>query len=153
MKHFLLPLIALLLLSAKPLHAQSVKTSYDSTLAKKLNADEYGMKQYVLVLLKTGTAQNVSQTVTDSLFKGHMANLSRLAKAGKLAVAGPFSKDQMYRGLIILNTTTMEEARQLIDTDPAVKAKLLDAEFLHWYGSAALAETLEIHKRINKKSH
>ena len=153
MKHLLFPLIAFTLLSVKPLRAQSAKASYDSTLAKKLNADEYGMKQYVLVLLKTGPAQNVSQTVTDSLFKGHMANLSRLAKAGKLAVAGPFSKDQMYRGLIILNTTTMEEARQLIDTDPAVKAKLLDAEFLQWYGSAALAETLEIHKRINRKSH
>ena len=35
-------------------NAQSTNKEYDSVLAKKLNADPYGMKKYYLVLLKTG---------------------------------------------------------------------------------------------------
>ena len=35
---------------------RSTNKEYDSVLAKKLNADPYGMKKYYLVLLKTGPA-------------------------------------------------------------------------------------------------
>jgi uncharacterized protein YciI len=133
--------------------AQSSKVAYDSTLAKKLNADEYGMKKYVLVLLKTGSATGFSKSATDSLFKGHMQNINKLVAEGKLVVAGPFAKNDKYRGLFILNVATIEEGKKLVETDPAVQAKMLDMDFLVWYGSAALSETLEIHKKIEKKSH
>ncbi|SEI70104.1 Uncharacterized conserved protein YciI, contains a putative active-site phosphohistidine [Dyadobacter sp. SG02] len=134
-------------------HAQSNQAAYDSTLAKKLGADEYGMKKYVMVLLKTGTATGLPKTQTDSLFAGHMQNINRLADSGKLVVAGPFFKNDKYRGIFILNADSLEEGKKLVETDPAVQAKLLDMDLLMWYGSAALAETLEIHKKIEKKSH
>ncbi|MCE7043844.1 YciI family protein [Dyadobacter sp. CY312] len=134
-------------------NAQSVSPGYDSTLAKRLNADDYGMKKYVLVLLKTGSATNLNKATTDSLFTGHMTNINTLAENGKLVVAGPFFKNDKYRGIFILNASTIEEGKQLVATDPAIKANLLEAEMLLWYGSAALSETLEIHKRIEKKSH
>jgi len=126
---------------------------YDSTLAKKLGADEYGMKKYVMVLLKTGTATGLPKSKTDSLFAGHMQNINRLADSGKLVVAGPFFKNDKYRGIFILNADSLEEGKKLVETDPAVQAKLLDMDLLMWYGSAALAETLEIHKKIERKSH
>ncbi len=44
----------LLLLAAIQLFGQSENPDYDSELAKKLGADDYGMKMYVLVILKTG---------------------------------------------------------------------------------------------------
>ena len=44
----------LLMLSCFSLQAQN--TEYDEALAKKLGADEYGMKQYVFAILKTGSA-------------------------------------------------------------------------------------------------
>lgn len=136
------------------LHAQAQATNatYDSTLAKKLNADDYGMKKYVMVFLKTGSATGLSKSRTDSLFAGHMQNINRLAESGKLVVAGPFLKNDKYRGIFILNAASIEEGKQLVETDPAVQAKLLDAEMLMWYGSAALGETLEIHKKIEKKT-
>ncbi|WP_353717674.1 YciI family protein [Dyadobacter sp. 676] len=127
--------------------------AYDSTLAKKLNADEYGMKKYVMVFLKTGSAANVPKSRSDSAFAGHMQNINRLAASGKLVVAGPFFKNDKYRGIFILNADTIEEGRKLVETDPAVQAGLLDMELLMWYGSAALAEIPEIHKKIEKKSH
>ena len=133
--------------------AQSSNTAYDSTLAKKLNADEYGMKKYVMVFLKTGSATNVPKSKSDSAFAGHMQNINHLAETGKLVVAGPFFKNDKYRGIFILNADSIEEGRRLVETDPAVQAKLLDMDLLMWYGSAALSETLEIHKKIEKKSH
>lgn len=133
--------------------AQSANAAYDSTLAQKLHADEYGMKKYVMVFLKTGSATNVPKSRSDSAFAGHMQNINRLAETGKLVVAGPFFKNDKYRGIFILNADSIEEGRKLVETDPAVQAKLLDMDLLVWYGSAALAETLEIHKKIEKKSH
>ncbi|SDE27835.1 YCII-related domain-containing protein [Dyadobacter soli] len=147
--------ITLLILASliAPKFGYSQSTAYDSTLAKKLGADEYGMKKYVMVLLKTGTATGLPKSRTDSLFAGHMQNINRLADSGKLVVAGPFFKNDKYRGIFILNAESLEEGRKLVESDPAVQAKLLDMDLLMWYGSAALAETLEIHKKIEKKSH
>ncbi len=36
--------------------ARDPSHEYDSTLARQLGADDYGMKTYVLVILKIGTA-------------------------------------------------------------------------------------------------
>ena len=133
------------------LAAQSENPKYDSVLAKSLGGDDYGMKMYALVILKTGTA-SFDKKKTDSLFTGHMANINRLADAGKLVVAGPLRKnDKTYRGIFILDAKTIEEANQLLETDPAVKEKLLDAEVFQWFGSAALPTYLPNHEKIERK--
>ena len=125
---------------------------YDSVLAKKLNADEYGMKTYVLVILKTGAA-TFSKAITDSLFAGHMKNIGQLAAERKLVLAGPLGKNDFnYRGIFILNTNNIDEARTMVDTDPAVKSNLLAADYITWYGSAAVMQIPEIHKKIQKAS-
>jgi len=49
-----------------------------------------------------------------------------------------------------LNLSTIEEATKVLQTDPAVHAKLLDAELYKWYGSAALPEYLEASDKIWK---
>jgi uncharacterized protein YciI len=129
------------------------KAVYDETLAKKLGADDYGMKMYVLVILKTGSNTSANKSETDSLFKGHMTNIEKLAKENKLIVAGPLGKNEkQYRGIFILNTKSIDEAKALLQTDPAVNAKLLDAEIFNWYGSAALPEYLPYHNKIQKSS-
>src|SRR5215203_1618583 len=81
--------------------AQSDHLKYDGKLADSLGGDDYGMKMYVLVILKTGPA-TFDKKKTDSLFIGHMSNIGRLARAGKLVVAGPLKKnDRTYRGIFI----------------------------------------------------
>jgi uncharacterized protein len=82
----------------------------------------------------------------------HLKNIQRLAAAGKLIVAGPFLDDQKIEGIFIFNVGTVEEARELTATDPAVKAGELEMELHPWYGSAALAETAELHKKVQRKS-
>ncbi|MEO8517230.1 MAG: YciI family protein [Flavobacterium sp.] len=134
--------------------AQEAKSVYDEKLAKELGADERGMKMYVFCILKTSSNKTATDEEKNNYFKGHMANIKRLAKEGKLVVAGPFSENgRHYQGLFIFNVTTLEEAQALVASDPAVKAKILDAELTLWYGSAALMEVTKIHDKIVKPKH
>jgi uncharacterized protein YciI len=130
----------------------AAKTSYDAELATKLGGDEFGMRHYVFVILKTGPNDaNFKDKARADLFAGHMANIGRLAEQGKLAVAGPFSKnDKGFRGIFILAVATIAEAQALVETDPAVKAGIFIADMTPWYGSASLMATPEIHKKIAK---
>ena len=134
------------------LNAQSTNPKFDKNLADSMGADDYGMKMYVLVLLKTGTVKIEEKQKVDSLFSGHMKNMGDLVQKGKLIVAGPMGKnDKKYEGIFILNVKTIEEANTLLDTDPAIKAKLLEPELYRWYGSAALPLYLKFHDNVKKK--
>jgi uncharacterized protein YciI len=127
-------------------------STYDPELAQKLGADERGMKMYVLCILKTGPKDaEIQGDARKEIFAGHFANIGRLAGEGKLAVAGPFGKnDRSYRGLYIFNVTTVEEAEKLVVLDPAVKAGVFVYELTPWYGSAAMMVVNETHQRIEK---
>lgn len=125
--------------------------NYDSSLAKKLGADDYGMKGYILVMLKTGQNKTTDTAFISECFSGHLANIERLVKEGKMIVAGPMgSNNNNYRGIFILDLTSVEEAEKLMQTDPAIKERLLDAELYSWYGSAALTEYLKYSEKIWK---
>ncbi|MDQ3022425.1 MAG: hypothetical protein M3R36_17940 [Bacteroidota bacterium] len=151
MKTFLIVFFSILFLNGS-LNGQTVNANYDSTLAKSLNAYDYGMKSYILVLLKPGSNTSTDKILLDSIFTGHMKNINILANNGKLVVAGPIEKNETYRGIFILNVETVEVAQKLLETDPAVKEKFLDPEMFVWYGSAALQENLKLHRRIEKYS-
>jgi len=134
--------------------AQDANLKYEKKLADSLGADDYGMKMYVLVLLKTGPSKIADKAKHDSLFAGHLENIKRLSAIGKLAVAGPLEKNEKnYRGIFILNVSTFEEANRLLETDPTIKAKLLEGELFQWYGSAALPLYLPYSKQVQKKSY
>lgn len=132
--------------------AQQSNPKYDAVLAQQLKADEYGMKMYVLAMLKTGDALIEDKTIRDSLFAGHMQNIRQLVDEGKMIVAGPLLKnDKAYRGLFILNTASIPEADSMVMRDPAIRSRLLIAEFYQWYGSAALPLYLDSADRIWQK--
>ena len=125
---------------------------FDPELAKRLGADERGMKMYVLCILKTGPKDaEIKGEERKAIFAGHFANIGRLANEGKLAVAGPFEEnDKGYRGLYIFNVATIEEAEKLVMLDPAVKAGVFVPDLTLWYGSAAMMVVSDTHKRIEK---
>ena len=143
--------ILLFFISGITVYAQETNPNYDAELAKKLGADEYGMKNYVLVILKTGENKTTDKEELNKLFRGHMENIQRLVKEGKLIVAGPFGENNLtWRGLFIFDVQTVEEARKLVQTDPAIKAKLFDVDLVPWYGSAAISEYLPASDKIWK---
>jgi uncharacterized protein YciI len=83
-----------------------------------------------------------------------MANIGKLADSGKLVIAGPFwENEKHYEGIFILNVKTISEAKELLQTDPAIHANLLGAELYEWYGSAGISEYLKILPKITKKQN
>ena len=125
---------------------------YDSLLSKKLGADKYGMKKYVLAFLSTGPVKLEDPAERAKLQKAHLKNITRMAEEGKLIVAGPFLDNQRIRGIYIFNVETIEEAKKLTETDPAIIAGTLEMELHPWYGSAALMEIPAIHKTLEVKN-
>jgi uncharacterized protein YciI len=126
-------------------------TSYDPVFAASVKADERGMRNYVMVILKTGPATNLSEAERAKLFEGHFANIDRLSKAGVLLSAGPFGKnDKQFRGLFLFAVETVEEAKPLVESDPSVAGGLFVYEAYPWYGSAALMDLPAQHARVQK---
>ena len=125
---------------------------YDSARAKKLGADEHGMKRYVMAFLKRGKTKLTDSIARKELQKKHLENITRLAEEGKLIVAGPFLENKDIRGIFIFNVESVEEAQKLTASDPAIQAGTLEMELHPWYGSAALIDTLQIHQTLEKKS-
>jgi uncharacterized protein YciI len=150
MKTFVTLLAVILSVTASM--AQKTNPNYDSDLATKLGADDYGMKKYIFVILKTGSNESKDKILKDSCFAGHFNNINRLVEERKLIVAGPiFKNEKSYRGIFILDVSTLEEANIILETDPAIKAKFLEPEVYEWYGSAALPEYLEASDKVWKE--
>lgn len=126
-------------------------TKYDSNLAIQYGADKYGMKRYVMAFLKRGPNRSQDSTTAAKLQSAHMENINRLANEGKLVLAGPFFDDGDIRGIYIFNVESVEEAKILTESDPAIKAGTLVMELHPWYGSAALMNVNDLHSKLSKE--
>ncbi|MFZ6818207.1 YciI family protein [Undibacterium sp. Ji22W] len=124
---------------------------YDAETARRLGADQRGMRSYVLVVLKTGPNKIAAGKERDDMFAGHFANMTRLATEGKLAAAGPFDGIDGWRGLFIFAVKDIEEAKQLTATDPVIIKGEMIAEYHKWYGSAAMMDVGRIHETLSEK--
>jgi uncharacterized protein YciI len=147
--------MAVLLLLSVPARAQgtgeAAKPSYDAELARSLGADERGMRSYVVVVLKTGPNKVPAGPERDEMFRGHFANMNRLAAEGKLALAGPFDGVDGWRGLFVFAVSDIGEAARLVATDPVVVKGEMVAEYHPYYGSAALMLVRDAHEKIVSK--
>lgn len=148
-------LLAIFIVSTTSVFAQApekpTNPNYDSALAKKLGADERGMREYIMCFLKTGPLTVEDPAKLAELRKGHFGMIGRLAKEGKLILAGPFTDGGEFRGIYLFDVKTIEEAKKLTETDPSIKEGLFKVEFIKWYGSAALMQVNDTHGKIAKK--
>ena len=88
---------------------------------------------YIFGLLVRGPKWTKEQTAeTNKIQEGHLANINRLAEAGKLVLAGPFYGDGDRRGVFIFKVDSPAEAQALTDTDPALIAGRLKIELHRW---------------------
>lgn len=69
---------------------------------------------------------------TEALQKAHLANINRLAQMKKLVVAGPFGDNGPLRGIFVFKVGSLEEAKALAATDPAVQAGRLVIRMRSW---------------------
>ncbi|ACU08476.1 hypothetical protein FIC_02034 [Flavobacteriaceae bacterium 3519-10] len=143
-------------LQAQNISLESGKANYDKKLADSLGADERGMKNYMLVILKTGPRDSVitDKKQREELFKGHFSNMDEMEKSGRLKMAGPFAtKNNLgYRGIFLLDVKTEAEAKSLLEKDPTVKNGIFEVEILPFYGSAAIPMHLKFHEKISAQT-
>jgi len=125
---------------------------YDEELATSAGADDYGMRSYVLVILKTGPTPVPAGPERDAMFRGHFANMKRLADEEQLVLAGPLDGVDGWRGLFVFDVAEIAEAKALVATDPVIQNGEMVAEYHTYYGSAALRFVHETHQKLAKKS-
>ena len=90
---------------------------------------------FILVLLvRPPNAPELPKEELDRLQQGHFDNMKRLAAEGKLFKAGPTEdfSGRNVRGIFILKTDSLEQAKEWVATDPTVKAGRLVPEFMKW---------------------
>src|SRR5262249_8509728 len=94
---------------------------------------QFDNEQYQFGLLTRGpkwTAENTPEI--QKIQEGHMANIAKMAQAGKLFAAGPMLDNGDLRGIFVFNTESAEEAKAWAETDPAVKAGWMIVEIHPW---------------------
>ena len=88
------------------------------------------MSGFFLVYFKPGSNWTPGQSVFHQPLDGHVAYLRQLHDRGQLFAAGPLADGS--GGLTILQDVSEDEARSLMDADPAVKDRTLAFEIVPW---------------------
>jgi len=97
---------------------------------------EYEMTTYYVGFLYKGPTWSAEETPERArLQEAHMANIRKMGAEEKLLIAGPFTDDGEIRGLYVFKAGSLEEARALAESDPAVKAGRLRFEIHPWYAA------------------
>lgn len=91
------------------------------------------LTQTYLAFLTRGEKWTPEKTpATEEIQKGHMANINRLAEMKKLVAAGPFGDDGRLRGIFVFRVGSLDEAKTLTASDPAVQAGRLAMDIHPW---------------------
>jgi uncharacterized protein YciI len=105
---------------------------WSEDVMKKTETPQKFMTVYLAFLVRGEKWTPEKTPQTEEIQKGHMANINRLADMKKLVVAGPFGDDGTLRGIFVFRVATLEEARALTLTDPAVQSGRLALELHPW---------------------
>jgi uncharacterized protein YciI len=100
---------------------------------------QFDNEQYQFGLLTRGPKSGGGDaSEVRKLQEGHMANISKMAQAGKLFAAGPILDNGDLRGIFIFRSASIDEAKTLAADDPMIKAERLKLEILPWFGSKGI---------------
>ena len=105
---------------------------WSEDVMKKTETPTKLMTAYLAFLVRGEKWTPEKTPQTEEIQKGHMANIIRLAEMKKLVVAGPFGDNGRLRGIFVFRVESIEEARALTMTDPAVKAGRLALDLHPW---------------------
>jgi uncharacterized protein YciI len=94
------------------------------------------LEAFQLVLLRRPTnATSYDDATLERIQDEHVAFMTRLRDEGPLVTNGPVADqpDESLRGIAIYNADSLEDARSLAESDPAVRAGRLAVEIMTWF--------------------
>lgn len=97
--------------------------------------EKFEMKTYYMVFLKKGLTRTQDSATAAKIQEQHMAHLTKMYEQKKMFIAGPFMEDGDIRGICVYATETIEEAKRLAESDPAVQSGRLAVEVHAWYAA------------------
>lgn len=104
--------------------------------AQSLSPTPFQFDEFMLVLLvRPANPPEFPKEQLDEMQKQHIANIERLGREGKMLKAGPTEdySGRNVRGIFILKTQSLDEARDWIKDDVFIKTGRLTAEYMKWY--------------------
>ncbi|SRR5258708_30112393 len=101
---------------------------------------KFQMEHYVMVFLyRAADAPKISAADSSKIMEGHMGNIQHMAAIGKLLLAGPFEDNAEMRGLYLFKPgVSTDEAKLLVEADPAVKAGRFRYEIHPWFAAKGI---------------
>jgi len=112
---------------------------------------------FIWVFLNTNPdREQLSEEETSDIQRRHLENIRRLATEHKLLVAGPIKGGG---GIFVMNTSDMDQARDWVITDPAIRAGRFRIEMFSWKpreGTACLVDenaSMEEHLLVRYVPH
>jgi uncharacterized protein len=96
------------------------------------NTSENGMKKYMFVMYTKGPNRTHDSATAAHIQVAHLNHMDSLYKIGLLNVAGPMLDNGDWRGILISDVATKEEAEALVLADPAVIAGRLSYTVVPW---------------------
>lgn len=90
-------------------------------------------KGYLMFFTKGEVAAPADPAVSAEMMKGHLGNMTRLYKEGKLTAAGPLKDPSgKIRGLTVVWAKHYSEVDKMFEEDPFVKAGMMKVTHLEW---------------------
>jgi len=93
------------------------------------------LQEFQLILLRRpGRAPGYDDETLQRIQREHLAFYAAMREAGHVVTNGPVrdQPDEALRGMAIFATDSLDRARELAGTDPAVRAGRLEVEAMSW---------------------
>ena len=109
---------------------------------------------YIFSYLVTDAPEKLEPEAINAAMQGHFANMGKLAEAGDLLIAGPLAEpriDETYRGIFVFSTGDIEKGKQLVATDPGIKAGVFKPELYVITCDEPLGELTRLEKEYEQR--
>jgi uncharacterized protein YciI len=96
--------------------------------------DEFDVYELV-ILRRPSNAPSIDDATAELFQRQHLGHFATMKEAGYLKVAGPLENqpDESWRGICLYQVGSLDEARQLAESDPAVRAGRFSVDVMNWY--------------------
>ena len=111
-------------------------------------------RSYIFSYLVLDEPERLGREEMAEAMQGHFANMTRMAEAGDLLIAGPLADpriDEIYRGIFVFSTAEADKASALVATDPSVKAGVFKPEMYTIRCDEPLNELLRLEKEYEQR--